>query len=283
VEISHEANDMIHMSLIDRLLNRKTSKASAETVAEVESALARLRAERDAASTAIMDAMRRRHEMLLADSSPAAIAAADASRDEHGVILEKLELAEPELLARLDAARSTVRRARWADIREKNDQAEAAFVIAARAGNDAFQALIRVREQALGEGFDAEIRGLRVPPPIFTSELIDAFEAEAERARDARIVRPVAPFASPIKKPVTPKVTKTNGAAESTPKPVKVARPALPEKVPAGLARVVAIRAGMEVEGHGQLVMGETLDLPVAVAEQAAKTGAVEIIGGATA
>jgi hypothetical protein len=103
------------------------AKPARRSIGEVEKALAKLASKREEARTAISDLMKRREQLLLQDGSDALIAKADAEADRHRLTLERVEKAEPLLLAELAALRTEQKRQRWADLRARYNKEARAY------------------------------------------------------------------------------------------------------------------------------------------------------------
>ncbi len=134
------------MGVLDFL---KVKKGPMQTqIGEIEAQLERLRAERRAAETIVEGHGQKRSDMLLSDASDADIAKLDADAVLAQIRLERLELAELELIARLDAARDSVARSKRA---ASLDASAAAIEVKAQALDvaigamaSAFEDLVRV-------------------------------------------------------------------------------------------------------------------------------------------
>ena len=91
------------MAILDFLKTKKGSPAS--QIGDLEKNLERLRAERVEAEKAVEAYAPRRAQMLLSDVDEATIIAADREAEVAKIRAERLELAELELLDRLEKAR----------------------------------------------------------------------------------------------------------------------------------------------------------------------------------
>lgn len=100
------------MSVLDFLKVKKSAPAS--QIAEMESSLARLRTERKEFETVVESHGARRADALLSDMADADIAKLDADASLAQIRLERLELAELELVERIERARDKSQRERVA-------------------------------------------------------------------------------------------------------------------------------------------------------------------------
>jgi len=96
------------MSVLDFLKVKKSAPAS--QIAEMEASLARLRAERKEFETVVESHGARRADALLSDMADADIAKLDADASLAQIRLERLELADLELVERIERARDTQQR-----------------------------------------------------------------------------------------------------------------------------------------------------------------------------
>jgi hypothetical protein len=270
------------MGIISDLLNFKPGGKRGATVADVEKSLARLAVGREAAQASISTILNQRRDALLADASDDAIAKLDAEADGHRLSLERFDLAEPELLAQLQNLRSAARRARWAELQRRRMDADRSYAVALRAAVDAFESLIRVSDDALNEGYASELgHSFATPPRIIDRVLCDAFEAEAERLREA--VAGIVPVANPAPAIIErPKV-----ARQQSPLQHKVYLDQQPEVGPPkkrepiretardGEVLVSVMRAGYESPSGKQCLAGDVVAMPIDMAKTAVRNGAV--------
>ncbi|MBG0797556.1 hypothetical protein IYX23_07730 [Methylocystis sp. L43] len=105
------------MSVLDFLKVKKSAPAS--QIAEMEASLARLRTERKEFETVVESHGARRADALLSDMADADIAKLDADASLAQIRLERLELAELELVERIERARDKAERERLASEHER--------------------------------------------------------------------------------------------------------------------------------------------------------------------
>jgi hypothetical protein len=105
------------MSVLDFLKVKKSAPAS--QIAEMETSLARLRTERKEFETVVESHGARRADALLSDMADADIAKLDADASLAQIRLERLELAELELVERIERARDKAERERLASEHER--------------------------------------------------------------------------------------------------------------------------------------------------------------------
>ena len=266
--------------------NDKNGIAGARTVAEAEAALARLAKERTATSVAIVRAVAERDELLLVDGSEAAMAALETAADSHRLMLERLDRLEPVLLARLQELRDADHRARWTVLQKKFDSVSLEFIAAARKAFALYKLSSEIRSECQISGFASEAASaLPVVPAHLAGELIDAFEIELERRREA-----MAPRRESV--PFLPHHSASAAhakAAKATPgarlAPVSVVSPAPLPRVPRRLIASVPpchiavrfLRSGVEVDGE-VMGTGDTIAVPEAQARSLVQNSAAVFV-----
>jgi hypothetical protein len=260
-----------------------------ETVEGVEAALAKIAAERADAKATIASASDKRRQMLRADASDADVAAFDQSIDAQRLKLERLEIIEDDLLARLDAARSDRRRAAWQKHFIAYREAYPRYVEDARRAVQSLAALRVIVDQARASGFEHEAMAQMHPAPTFllgppeATAIIAAAEAEFARICEAADGRPKdAPkrLATPETAQLrSPRTQPPAAAPESTRKPPAAPRPRRsPRRETAGEGEVAVliVRDGYEAPGGLQCLSGDIIALPADVAEAAVSRGAAD-------
>ena len=274
-----------------------TAAGNLKTIGDVEKALSLLAEARRAAQSALTDASRKRAELLLLDESDEEIASLEKASDAHRLKLERADLVEPKLLARLQELRTDARNARWRDLLTRRDKAVSKFFGAAQAADEARRAVLAYFDEAAGAGFRAEASGFPVPPNLLDSSLILSFEANEERLRDAR-ARPAQRAAIPATKAPAPSLTSTTTSAQKRPAPPWIKRteaehtrvePTAPHKSrptvvlakspvtnESGEIKVVLLRPGYEVGGK-QIGVGEVIFLPKDLADGVLGAGVADL------
>jgi hypothetical protein len=246
-------------------------------VAEIEEALSQLHAERAAAMTRLDVLASRRRAELLSDADQAAIAKLDNEREAAELILEKLDLCEPQLLDKLQIARGAARRAEWAKRYELYVEAAKAYGVALRATCDALDRLVATSDDARERGFESEWRSTSViPPQIISRESCEQFLFALERSQDAEIMRqqgrvpaPAIPVAPPPVKPAT-------AAPPPAPAPRKQRAP-IHETAGPGQVLVHIIRNGYETPAGLATAIGDIIALPEDLAREVIKNGAADL------
>ena len=185
------------------------SKKAEPSVAEAEAALARLASERSAAQAEINELQTKRRSLLLVDDSDREIAAVDKASAAAELRLERLEEAEPGLVAGLTAARTRRRQAEWEQICDEYFPAAATYLAAMRDARQAFDAVTGIIGKAQNRGFAAEATSLfPFPIHLLDVELLKRLDVAVERAEAAAYAppRPAAPpaAAAPAPSPSMP-------------------------------------------------------------------------------
>jgi hypothetical protein len=263
---------------------RKGDGGDVEAVAAAEAALKALADARTAAQNAISSAATRRRGLLLADAPDDAIVALERETDDAHRTLERLELVEAEVLARLQEARAAARRAAWSELHARWTAAVPRYAVAMRSAIAERNKLLELAAEADGRGF-SEARVIFELPPWTLADpaVIAAFEAlaeqRAERAPWPRMPAPALPApaaaSSPKPSPIAPAP-----AASASPQPpasMRTKRTRAPEPV-AGGVEVKVLRAGFETPDGVGCDVGDTITLTPTMAHQAATRGAVEYV-----
>jgi len=258
-------------------------KGALETVADVTNALSRLAAEREQARRAIDDALAKRRELLLVDGSDQEIAKLDDAVDAGHLTLERLDLAEPRLHARLRELQDEARRARLAELEANYHRASDTLDAALNAvlePIDAYKAAVGALE---ANGFILEAGAFLAHPPLLgDGALVTAEGLENwRRARDAR--HAVAAVPRPAPAPVAPPKVETRTAERAKLQPPEY-RPG-PRRAPRtineapsfGFAKILVLRDGLEFGGQLH-VGGDEIIMPTVDAEALGRNAAIEIL-----
>lgn len=276
---------------------------TAKELAAVERGLQRLKGERKAAKDAIASGAERRRDLLLLDDGDEQIVALEAEIDRHHRTLERLEIVEDELLRRLDELRDDRRSEQLAAFREEIGRPTAALVVAARAAAAAMADYRAVRNRMLTAGFAHEAALLLPTPPhigngnlVASPELIDIFEAEAERCQAVRTTAP-APRASNPRQPGRPGPTPHGDigkrvavpGGEPRPRPAPPAPPAPARSRPRRPLRplrretaregervVTLLRSGVDYADGDQSRIGDQISLSLDQADLLVQRGAAD-------
>lgn len=287
---------------ISEFLKGLTAGSKSDDADELAAAIARLLAEKSAAETQMVAIAERRTNLLLEDDDTALDKDERASEKAYRTI-EKVDLALSDLRARLAAAKSVARRARWSEIKARFDASLDEFAATYRLALEAYENLAQVRHEAQGSGFAEEARGLIAVPHFLTRDLLHQFESESARYRAAAVRQikltprevdhPVGYF-DPVKQAFPAKAAPKAAPAGATPKakpaheriakgkPAPVAPPVEPKPFKApkpdedGNVKITVIRAGLEIPGRARPRGGETIALPAAEAMRVVRSGAAD-------
>ncbi len=159
-------------------------------------ALARVESERAEAASTIDRALEQRRDLLLRDETDKQIAALDAAVDAAHLVLERLELAEPQLHARLREFLDAERRQRLAELRHDYDDAAKALDAAMDRALEAFAEHQKVVQQLDAEDFSAEGREFIIPPPYLgngiaiSAETLELWRQQRDRAAAVALASP---------------------------------------------------------------------------------------------
>ncbi|MGC2834254.1 MAG: hypothetical protein WA238_08820, partial [Methylocella sp.] len=171
------------MSFLDIFRNRKTGDAAPETVAGVQEILASLRRERGLAQAELHSLHEAREALLVDAESDSEIFALDQRMDAISLTIERLDAAEPGLLARLDAASGAARRARLAALVARYEPAEALYCETMAAAITALEKLQKLRLEMATE-FRDETCEFAYPPDRINADLLDRFRFTIEQRHD---------------------------------------------------------------------------------------------------
>jgi hypothetical protein len=243
------------------------------TLQEAGAALEVLRHERVGVRTALDELIQKRRTALLADESDKHIQALDAEHDRLLLLQERLDAAEPRILARIGDLQGYQRRELLASLvgvfREKESALDAALAIAA----DALDDYLNTVQQFDAAGFTAQAASIVIRPPfigvdgvVASKSLLELWRRERERVADRQAAlasgRPIDPIRAPRKVvPIPRKI-----APPPAPMSIKRAPKRLSGPVPFGYQRVecqmnnVDFQETMCVIGDQFDVMKETAD-----------------------
>lgn len=275
------------MGLISDILGglRPGAKPAKRSIAEVEKALQRLAAKRTDAREAVAKAMREREALLLVDDLDKKIAELDAAADRHRLVIERMERAEPLLIAELQSLRTEARQARWSDLRTRYQTAARDYGAALRAAIVRQDRMLALNDEARASGFEQETIACFTPPMrVLTAGALNEFEQALDRRRDAEeaMRAPPPPKAAPVTQlPVNP-ATKLRDAPRSASQQAAPAarpppRPPIDEAAGEGLKRYTIVRNGVELEGRPVLAVGDTVALKPAEGDKLLRSGAADL------
>jgi hypothetical protein len=276
------------MSLWKKITGDKEKSPGEMAAPEVETALRKLRAQREAAELIVAGAFDRRQAALADDLPDAELIKIDRERDAAELTIERAEALEPRLIARLselqDAQRTALFNEMLAVFRDRESLLDAALAVAV----DRHADYLAIKGQIETTGFSSQLASLIVLPPLLhdgvrvSKELLDLWRAERDRLASRRAAlasgRPIDPVRAPRK--VVPIVPAP--AAAQAPEPAyrpKPSRPPLKEEgsPPFGFSKIVVLRQGLEVNGERR-VAGDELILSNDDADAALRTGGAEIV-----
>ncbi len=251
------------------------------SIVEIERALSRLGSKRAEAREAVTALMARREQLLLEDDSDAKIAKCDSDADKHRLTIERCKLAQPLLVAELEAARSEARRKRWRDLRSQYDIAARAYAGTLRAAAEKQAEMIALGDTARREGYEQEAVATFTPPArLVSNDSLADYELALDRQRDAIAAQEATPATPPPAIPAKaapPRLAAVPRSAAPAPKPPP--RSPVKETAGEGETAVVVIRSGLEAKGQ-RWIVGDQIALPSAEAEAMLRAGAVPLADG---
>lgn len=247
------------MGLLTRILGGKDAKA--ETVDDAQAALARLADERKKAKAEISELGEKRRALLLVDDSDKEIALIEKASAAAELRLERLDEAEPGLLAALTAARDRKRQAEWAAVRDRYFAAASKYLASMREARQAFDALTGVIGEAQSRGFSSEAAHVfAFPTHILDVEALNRFDVAVERAEAASHAPPKPAAPIPAAAPMPP--------------------PAAAQRKPPAFATVQILAPPVEVLGAPPGRPGEVKrGVPADVAWGWVKSGVAKFVG----
>lgn len=274
------------MGIISELLAFLSGAGDGGTLADCQTALSRLAAERKATIASTEAATARRRALLVEDGTDKQIAAVDREIDANQLTLERLELIEDDLLGRLQGLRSGYRKTEWLKYYKRHAAAAADYIDKHRAARRAFDALVAVTDEVRAAGYEHEAMAHFIAPPqMLAMELIANFEREVERVGDSVAGRTIQTPAQPIRKPFVPLEQKSTtdtprrvSPGEVHPRETGPARLPVVETAKDGEVLVRIVRSGVEAPSGRQCIGGDVIAMMPEIAEQAVRNGAAEFV-----
>ncbi len=257
---------------------RKGAAEGEAAVIAAELALAKLAESRTKLQSDLGTAWDQRSALLDEDGTDAAIAEIDASRDRMHLELERLDRAEPKLLAALDGARAARQRAQWRRLLDDWNATVPHYVETMREANRIFLALAAIRERGQQLGFSTEVTHAfpMAPTMVHDIALLNGFEADVRRRVEDK------PAALPQPPPPVRKVQPAEKVPPAPPGPLRTVRkPAGAGLPPDGHVSMRVMRNGYCPPDGEARELGEIVHLPPDMAKIAAANGAVEYAGEA--
>ena len=276
----------------------------------LSAALTELEGARTATLKEIEELNQNRRQALLDDESDSVLDKIERSLDRANIRLEKINLAEGPLRDQLAVANATERARRWNVHLAAYRGAAAEFISAARNVAERHAEVISAMNAARREGFEREMATSMPSTPnvgggaLCSTELIDTFERTLNPAsRSPGTAPPIGirhyagrdgynAFGSPSTTPPRPPSPSLQHAISIDPMMARELSSnagrghaaKLPnDDAPLGVdeLRVVVLRGGFET-AHGQSQVGRRVRLNKDAALQAARSGVVDIIEGAS-
>ncbi len=285
------------MTLFSKLFGgaKKTPEELA-TLQEAGAALEALRHERADARTALEALVEKRRAALLADESDKNIQALDAEHDRLLLLQERLDAAEPRILARIGELQGKQRRELFESMVVTVREREAELDTALAAAVLAFDSYQVIAEQFDRAGFGQEARSVIIPPPMMGGGVLASAatienwrrmrEAHADRraAFESRKANPTPKAQGPYKAPrfiPTPFTPSKPIVREIAPPPAPMSVKRVPRKlsgpVGPGYVRVRCVRNNVSFE-NTMAVVGDEFDVLREVSDHLARGVAFEII-----
>lgn len=284
------------MSIFPKIFGSNKAPSGLESVGEVNSALARLRGQREANAARHNEMLQARRGLIETDAPDAKIVAVDRELESLSIEEEKLDALEPRLLERLSQMQSHERRVLLetleASIREKEGVLDSALGSTV----EALQDFLAVSQQFDALGFSGEARSMFAAPPLLAGGILAGAEAlenyrrekdriAAMRGRLAsgaplRTAHPSLPTVSPAiaaanraaRKPAPRPTVSTEYRPQPTRAPVKIA-----ESPSFGFTKIVLIRGGVELDGKVS-VAGDEAIVAVDRANELMRSGAADLV-----
>ena len=266
------------MGIVSDLLGLIRAQDPTTTVVDIQTALDALGDERENAHTRLAALAEKRRAALMSDADASAIAKFDHEADAARLLVERLDLLEPELISKLQHARGDARRQEWKERYRLYHESALAYATALRAAVAALDRLVETSDSARAAGFEAEWRSCFVSPPLLLSkDNVEQFLVNQERTNDAELARqqgrnilpmvaPPAPQKRPLPAPAKP--------AEPAPRPQRtpIRQTAGPDEI---LIRI--IRPGYELPAGLQCGIGDVVALPEDLARRVVENGAADL------
>jgi hypothetical protein len=165
------------MGILSAFLSNRGKPSAPASVEELSQRLADLAAARKRLQAANAERRERRRGLLIIDETDEEISELERASSAAELEIERLDEAEPLLLAELAVARGRQRAKAWAEIRARFYPAGADYLSKMRAARDAFDKLASIRADAHNSGFIAEAGAAFAPAPmILDRDLLNSFE-----------------------------------------------------------------------------------------------------------
>lgn len=291
--------------MLNKVLARLNGHAT--DVDALVAALGEIGQEREAAKRELGELQVRRHQALLDDAADSVLDKLEREIARAETRVQKLDLAEPGVRSRLEAATQAARRRRWSELRADFIRAAEEFHQAAQAAMAKHTALIEIVTRARSEGFEHEAAAMMPPTPNLAGNAVLAEDLLAEFwqtvQRTSATANPPAAAAKP-KASAKPAATAIWSPSGDTFAPLPRDVPSLQHAISAvypppgslgfltahraaddtaplapGEARVLALHSGWSPRDNApQTFAGQTLRMDAAAARAAANRGQVEII-----
>jgi hypothetical protein len=189
------------VGILSSFLSNRGKAAAPADVGELEDRLARLGDERRRLYGQNAQRRERRRELLLVDESDGEIQTLEEETAAAELAVERLDEAEPLIMAELTAARGRRRAAQWAAIRTRFFPAGADYLAKMRAARLAYDQLVAIRAEAINGGFGAEAASaFPAAPLLIDPDTLAHFErallhSESVQPAPAAVAAPAAPQA----------------------------------------------------------------------------------------
>jgi hypothetical protein len=195
--------------------------------------------------------------------------------------LERIDVVEPELLAKLQDLRGAARQQQWGALALAHDRAMGAYLAACRLLVERYGEVLAVWEAAAAAGFNERLyRFVTLPTPhLVMPDILLRLEREFDRVTGMVAAAPSKPAtaAQPSAANGSRPVAATNGHAEPIPTPRPRRKPKRPAAPPAeGEIAVSILRSGVELDDGTQLCIGDMANLPAAAARALVERGAAD-------
>lgn len=263
------------------IFSKLFGKEKSETVLEIENKIAELDKEEAAARRAIIQ-IDARHDALLISGDDDDLDSDGIAKIKANRTLERAALARAHLSERLISARENARQALIAELSRERDDIVARLSAAMAAAIEINEEAQRFHEKVIASLGQSEV-ALSEPfaYPLLQRSMLEPWQAYIEQM-NGQTYRPATPGTSSLPSPSVPPMKTTNPAKDAPGGPLRTkrrARKPLPDTVPAGHLRCVALRDGYEAPNGEGLSVGDQVDLPMDIAKLAAANGAVEFAG----
>jgi hypothetical protein len=275
---------------------KKLNGASGDPAA-LQAALAGLISERNKTRDEIDALVKKRHQALLDDESDDVLDRIERQIDRATVKLEKINVSEPPLRQRIVAARAEQRRAQLAKFKTEVRQVGSALIDAARLLIAAAEHYTLVGDRMRAAGFENEMAAHYITPPMLSGNFLAAPELVETFAREVERMTVTAPPAKPKKRaapkaqPAPTLAPKQSGGTidtrmergirvDTSPASPRPNRPLFADMIAADSnhATVVLLRAGVDLPGGSQSMIGDRVTLPASTAQSLVENGAADFV-----